>query len=338
MHDSSGTKVLFLRQLPEQVMGYLREGLEGRSVDFITLPDDRRETLLAFVADSDVLIGWRSDLDMLEASRRLKLFINPGTGIQQHVENFRALNASRPVPLANGHGNSYAVAQHTVALLLSLTNKVLPHHVGMQPGTERVSHQRTFYLRKKTIGFLGYGEINTKVHRFLSGFEVSFAAFRRNWNADGTPSPSELLRFSEGELLAFFEACDVVINSLPDTTFTQGLVGMPAFKALGEQGLFLNVGRGNTVVEADLFQALQDRVIAGAALDVWWKRVPGLEQVEGTPYNFPYHTLDNLVMSPHRAADAGGDLDRWDEVIVNLKRIADGRTDFVNLVNLDREY
>ena len=56
------------------------------------------------------------------------------------------------------------------------------------------------------------------------------------------------------------------------------------------------------------------------------------------PYHLPFHELPNIVLSPHRAASPFDDLRRWDEVVENLKRMAAGRTDLLNIVNLDREY
>ena len=73
----------------------------------------------------------------------------------------------------------------------------------------------------------------------------------------------------------------------------------------------------------------------------WWGRRRDVERSEtdrNDPYQFPFHELDNVVMSPHRAADSGGDMRRWDEVVENIKRVHAGRTDFLNVVDLDLEY
>jgi len=336
--DPHVTQVLFLRRLSPAIMQYLREGLGSLPLEFHCAPEDDREALLAMLPEVEVLVGWRSDVELLQAAKKLKVFINPGTGIQQHVEAFRSLRGSRELTLVNGHGNSYAVAQHSVAMLLSLASKLIPHHEGMCINQGWVEGQRSVYLRRKRVGLLGYGEINRKVHRFLSGFDLSFAAYRRDWSQGPGSEIGDLKAFSSGELQDFFSDCDVVINSLPDTSFTQGMVGMKELQALGPEGLFVNVGRGNTVIQEDLYQALRDRVIAGAALDVWWASETHGEEENPRPYAFPFHELDNLILSPHRAADAGGNLDRWDEVIENLKRIQQGRMDLLNVVDLDLEY
>ena len=332
------TKVLFLNRHGNELIDYLQRGLDDPAIQLQRPASDDREDLLALTADADVLIGWSSDMELLEAAPKLKLFINPGTGITQHLENFRKIRKTRPVALANGHGNSYAVAQHTVALLLALANKVIPHHLKMVTNQPLGQPQHTVYFKNITIGLLGYGAINTKVHRFLGGFDVKFAACRRTWDKQEEPAPTELARYTNDQIDQFFTDCDVVINALPTTRVTRGIVTMTLLEQLGEGGLFVNVGRGATVVQEDLYQALKQRTIAGAAIEVWWGRAP--EPVDGRrdPYQFPFHELDNLVMSPHRGADSGGDLGRWDEVIENLKRVHAGRTDFLNVVDIDLEY
>lgn len=339
MTQSTKTRVLFLNPHGEALLDYLKHGLAGLDIELQTPPDRERSSLIPLVPDADVLIGWGSDMEILDAAKNMTLFINPGTGVLQHIEHFRTLRKTRDVVLANGHGNSYAVAQHTVALLLSLANKVIPYHRKMQENIQLEGSHNTTYFKDITIGFLGYGAINTKVHRFLSGFDVSFAAYRRSWDNQSNDTPTALRRFSGDGLGEFFEHSDVVINALPSTRETREMVTIAELTALGEKGLFVNVGRGSTVVQEDIYHALKHGVIAGAALEVWWGRSgPKPEVGRHDPYAFPFHDLDNLVMSPHRAADSGGDLGRWDEVIENLKRVHTGRTDYLNSVDIDLEY
>lgn len=333
-------KVLYMHRLAPEVRSYLEEGLMGQEVEIRTPLGDEKEDLFRELPDADILIGWRSDLEMLSAAKKMKLFINPGTGINQHLENFRELRKTREVILVNGHGNSYAVAQHTVALLLSLSNKVIPYHQKMVLGEKRGPGQRTVYMKGLTIGLLGYGAINSKVHRFLSGFDVNFVVCRRSQkNMDDTSGIAKT--YSPDQLEEFFGASDIVINSLPTTQATKEMVDKKALEKLGESGLFVNVGRGATVKQEDLYHALKDRVIAGAALEVWWGKVPEEERVDpdrNDPFAFPFHELDNIVMSPHRGADMGGDLERWEEVVENITRFAHGREDFLNVVDIDAEY
>jgi len=82
------------------------------------------------------------------------------------------------------------------------------------------------------------------------------------------------------------------------------------------------------------------QLIKGAAIDVWYNYTP--EEIDGKKYPYssdhPFHELNNILLSPHRAGSPFGDLSRWDENIHNVKTLAEGRTDFINVVDLEEEY
>jgi phosphoglycerate dehydrogenase-like enzyme len=341
MNGDSRTTALFINRHGDRLIEYIERGLEGIGARVLIPPDGERESLLAMVPAADILIGWGSDMELLKSATNMKLFINPGTGISQHLDNFRELRKTRSVVLANGHGNSYSVAQHTVALTMALANQVIPYHRRMVDGRRRADGPSTTYLSDITVGFLGYGAINKKVHRFLSGFDLGFAACRYSWDKDPGPFATELSRYAPGQIADFFKESDVVITALPTTAATKGIVTLSELTLLGERGLFVNVGRASAVVQKDMFNALKEGIVAGAALEVWWgfrKTGDEAETDRQDPYQFPFHELDNVVMSPHRGADSGGDLRRWDEVIENIKRMHSGRDDFLNVVDIDLEY
>ena len=341
MSEKQETTALFINRHNDRLIEYLERGLAGTGARIKLPPDGERESLLALVPEAEILLGWGSDMELLRAATALKLFVNPGTGVSQHIENFKELRKTRDVVLANGHGNSYAVAQHTVALTLALANKVIPYHQHMQEGPRRPIGQHTLYFNGITIGLLGYGAINKRVHRFLSGFDVRFAACRYDWDNDPGPFATELAKYTPDSLSDFFRDSDVVICALPTTHASRNIVTRRELEPLGADGLFVNVGRAGAVAQEDIYTALKERIIAGAALEVWWGRSKPGEQNDSArndPFQFPFHKLDNIVMSPHRGADSGGDLGRWDEVIENIKRVHAGRTDYLNVVDLDREY
>ncbi|MHA2303597.1 MAG: hypothetical protein ACXACD_21875, partial [Candidatus Thorarchaeota archaeon] len=111
-------------------------------LEFPSAPTD--EFLLEAASNAEIVVGWRPTREFLDAACKMRLFINPGAGVQHHLEPFRELNKTRKVILVNGHGNSYFTAQHAVALLLALMNKITPHHNWMAEG----------HWRRTTIGWL----------------------------------------------------------------------------------------------------------------------------------------------------------------------------------------
>ncbi|MHA1707895.1 MAG: NAD(P)-dependent oxidoreductase [Candidatus Heimdallarchaeaceae archaeon] len=334
--------ILFLWQPNERLKTYLEEGLKDYpSVNFILPSDLSEENLIELAPVADILMGWRPSLQLLKAAKKMKLFINPGAGVQHLIPLFRELIKEREVVLVNGHGNSYFTAQHAVALLLSLTNKILLHHNWMKNGRWRTSDRdaASIPLRNRTIGLLGYGAVNQKVHKFLSSFEVDFAILRKNWEKQKNPLPTTATKYSLDGLHRFLKDTDILIIALPLTSQTEGLIGDKELSLLGKNGLLVNVGRGKVLDERSLFESLQKKKIAGAAIDVWYDYQPEPdEKGRRFPYTYPFHELENIILSPHRGASPFSDLKRWDEQIENIKRFAEGRKDFLNKVNQEDGY
>jgi phosphoglycerate dehydrogenase-like enzyme len=334
--------VLFIWQPGRKLREYLAEGLKHRpDVQFIYPPDTAQETFCALAPEADIIIGWRPTKELLEKAEDLKLFINPGAGVKHLIELFREHNEAHNVTVINGHGNSYFTAQHAVAMLMALTNKVVQHHNWMAEGRWRMGDNEAASLpmRDRHIGLLGYGAINQKVHKFLLGFDIDFSICCRSW--EGKPEPA--IRYSKkydiSQLHEFLEVVDTLMIAIPHTPETEGLIGEQELNLLGPNGLLVNVGRGVVVDEEELFTALKHKIIAGAGIDVWYdyKAEPD-ENSERHPSAYPFHMLNNIILSPHRAASPFSDLKRWDEVVENIRRFADGEEVFLNVVQLDREY
>ncbi|MHA2211527.1 MAG: NAD(P)-dependent oxidoreductase [Candidatus Thorarchaeota archaeon] len=278
--------------------------------------------------------------EFLDAACKMRLFINPGAGVQHHLEPFRELNKTRKVILVNGHGNSYFTAQHAVTLLLALMNKIIPHHNWMAEGHWRRGddHGTSIPLRDRTIGLLGYGHVNSKAHQFLAGFRNDFCILKRSWTGK-EPLATPARKYEREELEKFLEVVDILIVAVPETDETEGLLQFHHLEKLGSDSLLVNVARGNVIDEAGLYKALKEKVIAGAALDVWYEYRPEPDNSgRKYPYSHPFHELDNVVLSPHRGASPFDDLERWTEVVENIRRYATGRIDFLNVVDLEKGY
>ncbi|MFQ5981708.1 MAG: NAD(P)-dependent oxidoreductase [Candidatus Heimdallarchaeota archaeon] len=340
------TNVLFLWEVNERLKRYLTEQLSHvPEVQLIFPIDSTPETLLNLAPKADIMVGWRPSRELLLAATHLSLFFNPGAGVQHLIDLFREINQERSLLLANGHGNSYFTAQHVVALLLSLTNKIIPHHNWMADGQwrKRDTDASSTPLRFRKVGLLGYGAVNQKVHCFLAGFDIEFFILRRNWKSnyeEELPTPAR--KFTPSELQAFLREIDILIVAVPLTSLTKGMIGSHELELLGSKGIVVNIARGEVVNEAALFNALRDRQLAGAALDVWYDYQPE-EDFEGRkfPYDeeqYPFHRLDTVVLSPHRGASPLDDLKRWDEVVYNIVQFATEKGTFINLVDLEREY
>lgn len=341
----NNVKALFIWDVDAELKKHLKKSLKNVTNIKLVFPNAKTEKNIHKESlDADIIIGWRPSYDMLEKAEKLKLFINPGTGVKHHIENFRKINKVKKVILVNGHGHAYATAQHTVAMLLALMNRVNQHHNWMINGVWRTSDDKDISsssvpLKNRNIGLLGYGAINKYVHKFLSGFENKFHILKRSWTEKDKSTDPLIKKYSPKDLNKFLAAADILIIAIPHTVETEKLIGKKELNLLGENGFVVNVARGTIIDEKSLYDTLKNKTIAGAALDVWYNYNPEKDKKgKAYPYNFPFHKLDNILMSPHRAASPFDDLGRWDEVIENIKRFTKGSNDLMNVVDLKREY
>jgi len=133
--NANNITVCFISSVSEEVQNYLTENLKNLSNVKIIFPENTSEEFLkTIVPNAEILIGWRPSKNLLKLATNLKVFINPGAGVNHLLDLFIGLNKTRKILLINGHGNSYFVAQHAVALLLTLMNKTIPHHNWMKKG------------------------------------------------------------------------------------------------------------------------------------------------------------------------------------------------------------
>ncbi len=338
------TTVLFKWKVSPELQQYLQNGLKNlTNVNLIFPSDIEEENLLKIAPKADIIVGWRPSKELLTHAKNLRLYINPGAGVQHLLPLFREVTQTQEITLVNGHGNSYFTAQHAVSLLLTLTNRIIPHHQWLKNGKWRTGDKeaKSVPLRDRTIGLLGYGAVNQKVHRFLAGFDVEFAVLKRSWQVHEKDPPflTSIHKYTPDKIDSFLEKIDTLIIAVPQTQATENLLTKARLEKLGPNGILINMARGSVINEEDLFETLINHRIFGAAIDVWYEYSPDPdENAKKYPYHFPFHTLDNVILSPHRGASPFDDLRRWDEVIENITRFSIGKKPFLNEVNLSLGY
>ncbi|MEM9193583.1 MAG: NAD(P)-dependent oxidoreductase [Myxococcota bacterium] len=337
-------RVLFLFRAADEVRAYLEEELADLPLELDFPTEVSREALRERAPGAKVLVGWRYDKELLEAARDCRVCINPGAGVQHLIPLFRdRLSAveppatSAPPILVNSHGNAALTAQGAVALLLSLSNRTAYHDASLRRGEWNRSFRReeepvpSVRLTDRRLGLLGYGHVNREVRRLLAPFAMECHIFRRR-------PENEPASVVHSELNSFLDAVDILVAAVPLTSATKGMLGATELDRLGPNGLLVHVGRGEVLDQDALFVALRDRRIAGAAIDVWYDYSPEPDS-EGRrfPYQRPFHELDSVVLSPHRAASPFADIPRWKDVSENLRRFAKGRP-LRHQVDLTAEY
>ena len=178
-------------------------------------------------------------------------------------------------------------------------------------------------LNGHTLGIVGFGTIGRRVAELGRAFGMRCLAVTHTPDAVRS-TEIDRLDGMEG-LPRLFEESDYVVVCIPLAPETRGLVGARELDLLGPHGYLANVARGPVVNERALYEALRDRRIAGAAIDVWY-RYPTVEEPKPLPSEYPIWELDNVVMTPHYAGlTRGAFRGRWLFVSEQLRRLAEGQ-------------
>ena len=146
------------------------------------------------------------------------------------------------------------------------------------------------------VGILGYGEMGRRVANDLKalGFPVSV------WSRSGKAAPPGISGFHGAEgLSAMLPETEVLVNLLPLTPETQGILNGDLFGKMRHGGYLIHVGRGEHMVEKDVLLALDSGQLSGASLDVF--------PVEPLPPAHPFWSHPNIIVTPHDACDVSFD-------------------------------
>jgi phosphoglycerate dehydrogenase-like enzyme len=170
-------------------------------------------------------------------------------------------------------------------------------------------------LSGQTLFLVGLGEIGREVARLGKAFGMRTVGFRRT---EGPPPEWVDEVHGPQRLAELAGQADAMVVSLPLTEQTAGMVDRATIGRLPASCIFVNVGRGGVVDEPALTDALRDRRIAGAVLDVF--------ATEPLPADSPLWTLPNVLVTPHAAAVSPRENERITELFAdNLRRYLDGR-------------
>ena len=287
--------ILFLSKLGKEWGTHLGK-LKSEFPDAEFILNDNPDERLTALQEADAVISGRLTVEEIESTSKLKAIIVPFTGLNNFpVDIIKKKN----IKLFNTHANAPYVAEHAVALAHALLGKVVFFHEDLKQGMwDRTKETDDMWvtLREKKIGILGYGNIGKCIAGYLKPYNVHVTGFKRDLNS-GQDEFTDVLTDSLSDIT---KNCDIIFNVLPLNPETKHIIN---FDNIAEfKGKYIiSVGRGETIQEEALYNALKDNILAGAALDVWYK-YPGKSEEPVMPANFPFWELPNVVMSPHKSS------------------------------------
>ena len=279
-------KVLISDKVSPEGIAYLQEQ-EG--IEVVNRPGLSPQELLAEIRDAQGLIvrsKTKVTPEVIAAAGELRCIGRAGSG----VDNIDLEAATRRgvVVMNTPGGNSVSVAEHTFALMLALARNIPKAHSSLAEGEWLKSQLTGSELQGKTLGVVGLGKIGSLVVRRGIGFGMNVLAF--------DPFISQQFAQDLGvelcELDDVFRRSDYISLHLPANERTKGLICQRSLGLMKQSAILVNAARGTLVDEADLAEALDQGVIAGAGLDVF----------QGEPDIDPrLRSCQRVVLTPHIA-------------------------------------
>ncbi|MGI9535849.1 MAG: D-2-hydroxyacid dehydrogenase [Desulfocapsaceae bacterium] len=311
-------KLLIIEEFAEYYKSKLQEAFPHLEIE-AAIDEDSAEQ---FIQQAQVLVAIKASDNLISKAENLQWIQSLISGTDFFTK-LPSLNKEVLISSSRGiHGPQMA---ETTCLLMLALNRDLPANIKNQ---ERKHWQRwpTKLLFKKEVGILGVGTIGTQLARICK----SFGMIVHGLTTSGREIEWVDHPYDSAGLNQLISRVDYLVNILPATDDTRRAIGSEQFSAMKKTAYYISVGRGDTVDEGALIQALQSGDIAGAGLDVFAQ--------EPLPVDSPLWEMKNVIVTPH----IGGMSDIYpDQVLPNIKEnisryLAGERKDLINFINWGR--
>lgn len=236
------------------------------------------------------------DKEFLDTASHLKFIGRVGAGLENidlevaASHNITCYNAAQ--------GNSNAVGEHAMGMLLSLFNHLNRCDSEVRSGLWRREENRGIELEGKTVGIIGHGNMGSSLSRKLTGFNCTTICYDIKDGVGNTFA-------TQVSLQEFQERCDVVSLHVPQTPETLYMINAAFVNAFKKPFYFINTARGKSVRTADLVDALKSGKVLGAGLDVLeYEKSSFTSLFNDTTMPVALQDLlkmENVLLSPHVA-------------------------------------
>lgn len=290
------------------------------TMHFNKKPDDKEVR----AATTIVTYGGDIDSSLLESAKSLEWIMVASAGIEKIPVSEVA---ERNIIMSNVKGiHKTPMAESVLAHVLTL-QRSLPLIFERQRAKEWIRKVGSIELKGSTALILGPGAIGSEIGRLLQAFGVRTIGCNRTGKE--VESMDETITFEA--LMGKLGEADFVISVLPSTPETRGMLTAEYFKAMKDNAVFMNFGRGDLFDEAILIAALKSNEIRHAVLDVF--------ETEPLPVENELWELPNCTVSPHVSSISGKYVERALVIFEeNLEKWLRDERDLVNLINLKDGY
>lgn len=251
------------------------------------------------------------DKTFLDAATNLKFIGRVGAGLENIDCDYAE---SKGITLISApEGNRNAVGEHSLAMLLSLFNKLNKADNEVRNGKWLREDNRGIELDGKTVGLIGYGNMGKAFAKKLRGFDVKVLCYDIKDNVEDENA-------TQVSLQKLQEEADVLSLHTPETPLTIGMVNQDFINNFKKPFWLINTARGKSVITSDLVSALKSGKILGAGLDVLEYEKASFESLFSStlPVAFQYLIeAQNIILSPHVAGWTIESKEKLAQTIVN---------------------
>ena len=234
------------------------------------------------------------DKDFIDKAKNLKFIARVGSGLENIDCNYA--KSKNIEVISSPEGNSNAVGDHAMGLLLSLLNNINTSSNQVKNGLWFREKNRGFEIEGKTVAILGMGNTGKNFAKKISGFNCKVFFYDINDKIECKYAKKSSLDF-------LYKNADIVSLHLPFTTETVDLFNKEIIQKFNKPFWFINTSRGKIVNTSDLIDALNDKKILGAGLDVIDIESSSFTNIdkESNPYFKQLLNLKNVIITPHIA-------------------------------------
>jgi D-3-phosphoglycerate dehydrogenase len=225
--------------------------------------------------------------EVLDMAPRVKAIAKMGAGLD--TVDIAAATRHNAIVFHTPGANNQAVADHTFGLILGVARKII--YCDRSLRENRWEHTKIMGLEiwQKTLGLIGLGAIGRCVALRAKGFQMKVVAYDPFWPTEFADEQG----IEQMEIEELLKVSDIVSIHVPLIPETKWMIDEKTLGLMKPSAILINAARGGIVNESDLYQALKNKVIAGAGLDVFESE---------PPTNSALLELDNVVLTPHTAA------------------------------------